>query len=530
MENIRGYHGDKTAIIIGAGPAGLTAAYELLTKTDIKPIILEADSQVGGISKTIDYKGNLIDIGGHRFFSKSQKVMNWWFNILPLQGRPSQDDLLLKREIILSKTVAPDIGDPEKTDLVMLARNRLSRIFFLKKFFNYPISLDLDTLKNLGAVRIIKIALSYLKVKIYPIKEEQSLADFFTNRFGRELYLTFFKDYTEKLWGVSCEKIKADWGAQRIKGLSITTAIIHTLKKSIFKNNFKNGKKVETSLIENFFYPKLGPGQLWTRVAEIIKERGGEIYLGHEVVKIKKENNRIIEIKTKDIKTNELKSFVSDYFFSSMALKDLLACFSDAPLEIKNIASNLEYRDFITVGLLLDKLKINNQTKIKTLNNLIPDTWIYIQEPNVKICRLQIFNNWSPYLIKDLSKVWIGSEYVCNETDEIWQKNEEEMKSLAIAELEQMGIIDKRDVLDSTVIKIKKAYPSYTGSYSKIKEIQTYLSGFDNLFCIGRNGLHRYNNMDHSMLSAMTAVNNIILGQSDKNNIWNVNAEEIYHE
>lgn len=518
----------KTAIIIGAGPAGLTAAYELLEKTDFKPIIFEASGDIGGISKTVNYKGNRIDIGGHRFFSKSDKIMNWWFNFFPLQGKEAKDDLLLNRKIVLSNK--EDAPDPEEVDLVMLFRNRLSRIYFLKKFFDYPISLKLETIKNLGILRTIKIGFSYIKIRLFPIKKEASLEDFYINRFGRELYKTFFKEFTEKLWGVPCKKIKADWGAQRIKGLSITKAIKHALRSILTKNPQAVGRGVETSLIDSFYYPKLGPGQLWERVAQKIKDRGGEIKLNHQLIGLSGTENEVTSVRIKDLENNRATNLSADYVFSSAPIKDLIDGFDSATPEIKAIATRLEYRDFITVGLLLNKLKINNQTKIKTINSLIPDTWIYIQEPGVKMCRLQIFNNWSPYMVRDLNKVWLGLEYVCSEKDDIWHKNQSEMTNLAILELEKMLIIDKRDVVDSVVVKVKKAYPSYTGVYNRIGEIKSFLNKFENLFCIGRNGLHRYNNMDHSMLTAMMAVDNIQKGIKDKSNIWSVNAEEEYHE
>lgn len=518
----------KTAVIVGAGPAGLTVAYELLEKTDIKPIIFEASGDIGGISKTVEYKGNRLDIGGHRFYSKSEKVMTWWFNILPLQGQPAKDDLLLKRKTFLSKKIG--VPDPEQTDLVMLVRNRLSRIYFFKKFFNYPISLDIETVRNLGIIRIIKIGFSYIRIKFLPIREEKSLEDFYINRFGNELYRIFFRDYTKKLWGAPCNQIKADWGSQRIKGLSITRAITHALKNGLAGDGRVIDKNTETSLINNFYYPKLGPGQIWERVAQIIKDRGGEVYLKYEVIGLFAEREGTIKIKIKNLTTGEIEVLSANYVFSGMPIKDLINRFDGAAPEIKKIAAGLEYRDFITVGLLLNKLKINNQTKIKTLNGLIPDTWIYIQEPDVKMCRLQIFNNWSPYMISDLSKVWLGLEYVCSENDDIWKKNQLEMVALATAELEKVGIINKSDVIDSTVLKIKKAYPSYTGSYDKLGEIRKYLDKFENLFCIGRNGQHRYNNMDHSMLTAMTAVDNIKNGIKSKDNIWNINVEGEYHE
>ena len=287
----------KTAIIIGAGPTGLTAAYELLDKTDIKSIIYEKSNDIGGISKTINYKGNRIDIGGHRFFSKSERVMDWWMNILPLQGAPAKDDLAVGREIPISnESIKHDIGsvktktfpapDPEKIDEVMLNRSRLSRIFFLRKFFNYPISLNYNTFANLGIKRTVKIGLSYIKTSFSHIKPEKSLEDFFINRFGVELYLTFFKDYTEKVWGVACNQITAEWGSQRIKGLSITNAILHAFKKGFKSDSSISQKNVETSLIGQFMYPKHGPGQLWEEVAKLIIKNGGGIHHGNKVVGI----------------------------------------------------------------------------------------------------------------------------------------------------------------------------------------------------------------------------------------------------
>ena len=271
----------RYAVIIGAGPAGLTAAFELLAQTDIVPIIFEMSGDIGGISKTVNYKGNRIDIGGHRFFSKSDRVMQWWLDRMPVQGFPARDDLDLGRELPLSKE--PGAPDPEKDDLVFLVRNRLSRIFFLRKFFNYPVALNLNTVANLGALRMAKIGLSYLKACLFPIKQEKNLEDFFINRFGKELYATFFKDYTEKVWGVACTQIKPEWGAQRIKGLSVTTALVHAVKKLAGLDASLAQKETETSLIGQFLYPKLGPGQLWEEVARLIVQRGGENQLNFEV-------------------------------------------------------------------------------------------------------------------------------------------------------------------------------------------------------------------------------------------------------
>lgn len=499
----------KTAIIIGAGPAGLTAAYELATRTDIQPIVLEATQDIGGISRTVEYHGNRIDIGGHRFFSKSKRVMNWWFNIMPLQNN---------QEIDLNNKNA-----------VFLLRNRFSRIYFLKKFFSYPVTLNLDTINNLGIVRVSKIGLSYLYTKLKTITPEKNLENFFINRFGRELYSTFFKDYTEKVWGIPCNKIDPSWGAQRIKGLSISKTIYHAIQ-NIFTKKIENSKN-ETSLIEEFYYPKLGPGQLWQEVAKKVTEKNGLIVMGQTVRKINLKNNQIISI----IGVNEHgqeKEWRGDYFFSTMPIKDLLNNLigDNIDPEARRIANGLIYRDFITVGLLLSKLKIKNNTKYKTTNDIIPDNWIYIQEPEVKVGRLQIFNNWSPYLINDPSKVWIGMEYFCDEGDELWNQDEGSFKKFAINELANIGIIDKENVEDSIVIKVPKAYPAYFGTYNEFDKIKNFLNTISNLFPIGRNGMHRYNNQDHSMLTAMTAVDNITTNKTDKENIWSVNVEQDYQE
>lgn len=495
----------KTAIIIGAGPAGLTAAYELIHKTDVKPIIFEMDNLVGGISRTVNYKGNLIDIGGHRFFSKSEKVMRWWENILPIQDQNK--------------------NNPDKTDKVMLVRNRISRIFFLRKFFNYPISFNLDTILNLGPIRLVKIFLSYANARLRHIKNEKSLEDFFINRFGKELYNTFFKDYTEKVWGVPPKQIKPEWGAQRIKGLSISKAVLHAVKKLRPQKHNINQKNSETSLIEKFLYPKYGPGQMWETTADIINQNGGEIYMSHKVIGLKFDQNFITEVIIKNLITGEITTQKGDYFISTMPVKDLIEALGEnVSQKIKHAASGLVYRDFITVGLLLKKLKITNNGKF------ISDNWIYIQEKDVKVGRLQIFNNWSPYLVKDITTIWMSLEYFCNEGDEFWNKSDEELKELAADELERLGFTDRSDVLDRCVIRMPKTYPAYFGTYDQFHIIKEFIDKFENLFLIGRNGMHKYNNQDHSMLTAMAAVDNIIKDVKTKDNIWAINAEQEYHE
>ncbi len=531
----------EIAIIIGAGPAGLTAAYELLNKTNIKPIILEKTGEIGGISKTVNYNGNRMDIGGHRFFSKSDRIMKFWKNILPLQGAPARDDLILKREVPLSKIcqiqelksgviTECDAPDPEKTDKVMLNRARVSRIYFLRKFFDYPVSLTIITLKNLGFKRTVKIGMSYISTVLTPSKPEKSLEDFFINRFGRELYLTFFKDYTEKVWGVQCNEIQADWGSQRIKGLSIQKTLENAVKSKFSNDSNLSQKDVETSLIGQFMYPKFGPGQMWEELAARILENGGEIHHYQEVKQIETNTKDVTSVETMDINSGKTKKWVGNYFISTMPVKDLIQSFDNVPEDVADVADGLIYRDFITVGLLLNELKIKNESKLKTINNLVPDNWIYIQERDVKIGRLQIFNNWSPYLVNDPDKVWIGLEYFCNEGDDLWNLSKSEFTDFAIGELVKIGIIKRENVVDSVVLKVEKTYPAYFGSYNRFNIIRDFTDEYENLYLIGRNGMHRYNNMDHSMLTAITTVENIANGVRSKNNIWNINAEEDYHE
>ncbi len=507
-----GKNNRKTAVIIGAGPAGLTAAYELLKKTNVKPIVFEMSKDIGGISKTVRYKGNRMDIGGHRFYTKSDRVMQWWLNIMPLQ------EMLLRR-------------NSNESDRVMLKRKRLSRILFLGQFFDYPISLKFETVIKLGFLKLIKIGISYIIARIFPIKKEKSLEDFFINRFGKQLYLMFFKDYTEKVWGVPCSEISPKWGAQRIKNLSIVKIIIHALREIVLKDPSLAQKKIETSLIGQFIYPKYGPGQLWEEVAAIIKKKGGEIYAQHEAFEIACNGNKIISVNAKNLATGKIIKRRSDYLFSSMPVKDLIHSFNNGvPRKVRQVARGLMYRDFITVGLLVNKLKIKNNTKIKTRNDIVPDNWIYIQEKDVKIGRLQIFNNWSPYMVKDQNKVWIGLEYFCNEGDELWNMPEEVFCNFAIDELVKINIIDKCDVLDKVLIHVPKAYPAYFGTYDQFGAIRDFTDNYKNLFLIGRNGMHRYNNQDHSMLTAMMAVENIVDDIASKDDIWEINANSDYHE
>lgn len=516
----------KKVIIIGAGPAGLTMAHELLKdngKEKYDVTVLEENEDLGGISKTVRYNGNRMDIGGHRFFSKDDRVMNFWKDLMPVQGKDSIDDRILKKEKPLEKG-GPD---PEVEDNVMLIRQRISRIYYLKKFFDYPISMKMQTFKNMGLWRTIKAGFSYLGACIVK-REEKSLEDFYINRFGKVLYSMFFEKYTEKLWGRHPSEISADWGAQRVKGISIKAVIKDMFHKAFGKKNTKN---TETSLIEQFWYPKYGPGHLWETLAEKIESEGGKILKNHRVTRINFNNNKISSV---NCKVNGKEEKISgDIFVSSMPMNDLIAAYSgiQVPKDIKKIAEGLPFRDFQTVGILVDKLNLKNETQIKTLGNIVPDCWIYIQEPEVKMLRIQVFNNWSPYLVKDVeNKVWIGLEYTCAEGDEYWNMSDEDFINFAIDELVSMNIISKDQVEDAHREKIKKAYPAYFDTYKDIDKLIEYVNKTENLYCIGRNGQHRYNNMDHSMVTAIEAAKNIKNDIKDKSNIWNVNTDKEYHE
>jgi protoporphyrinogen oxidase len=559
----------KRAVIIGAGPAGLTAGLELLRRTDVQPIILEASDEIGGISRTIKYKGNRMDIGGHRFFSKSDRVMQWWVDLMPpdvgdVASEPQSSPQIsyqgkkrivavparLSEEPVLrgagpidphaaedtDEEEEPDLhaaemlvtAEPADPDLVMLIRPRKSRIYYLRKFFDYPITLTATTLKNLGLARTFSVGVSYMKSQVSQISPEKSLEDFLINRFGRQLYLTFFKSYTEKVWGTPCNEISAEWGAQRIKGLSLTTAVKHFLKKA-FDGKAETSdlaqKGTDTSLIERFMYPKFGPGQLWEHVADQICEKGGEIHMGWKVDRIHCMNKQVVSIDAVNAQ-GERQTFAGDYFFSTMPMRELVEAM-DAPVpeNVREVSEGLQYRDFITVGLLADRLKVKEPD-----GGLLKDTWIYVQEPDVILGRLQIFNNWSPYLVADPTKVWIGLEYFCYDTDDLWKMPDEELKKFAIAEVAKIGILNAEDVSDGHVVRVPKTYPAYFGTYDRFDELREFTDGFENLFLVGRNGMHKYNNQDHSMLTAMTVVDGIVAGHVDKAALWGINTEQEYHE
>ena len=579
----------KKAVIIGAGPAGLTAGLELLRRTEIVPIILEASGEIGGISRTIRYKGNRMDIGGHRFFSKSDRVMQWWMELMPpdlsvpgeagseaaanaattAPGAPSQPAEISyqgKRRVVtvpahlheepplrglgplhhtdssaaeddseedsvedVAETVA--VPEPDNPDLVMLIRPRRSRIYYLRRFFDYPITLTANTLKNLGVVRMVRVGTSYAVSRGRQIRPEKSLEDFLINRFGRELYLTFFKSYTEKVWGTPCHEISAEWGAQRIKGLSLTTAVKHFVKK-MFRAKGEGGdlaqKGTDTSLIERFMYPKFGPGQLWEHVAELIQQKGGEIHMGWKVDRLNFADGEPLRVASIEAvsQNGERQTFAGDFFFSTMPMRDLLrAMQAPVPANVLEVSDGLQYRDFITVGLLVDRLKVTEPD-----GGLLKDTWIYIQEPDVLLGRLQLFNNWSPYLVRDPAKVWIGLEYFCYETDDLWKMADDDLKQFAISEVAKIGILNPADVTDAHVVRVPKTYPAYFGTYDRFDELKEFTNRIDNLFLVGRNGMHKYNNQDHSMLTAMHVVDGLAAGRVDKQALWEINTEQEYHE
>lgn len=514
----------KKVYVIGAGPAGLTAAYELLKQSkDYEVVVLEESNDMGGISKTVNYKGNRMDMGGHRFFSKVPEVNEWWNKMLPLQGSPAYDDIKLDRNVQLAKG-GPD---PEKEDRVMLKRNRVSRIYYDQKFFDYPISLKWETFANMGLITDIVAAFSYLASVIHK-REEKSLEDFYINRFGRKLYSMFFERYTENLWGRHPSEIDPSWGAQRAKGLSVF-AIIKDMFGKLLPG--KKNRHVETSLIESFSYPKLGPGQLWDVTAEEIKKMGGTIRTGCKVVSFEKDaDNHIVSLTYE--KDGQAHKEDGDIFISSMPVKDLVGGMNDVPAKEAEIAAGLPYRDYRTLGVLIRKLNLKNKTKIKTIGNIVPDNWIYVHDRTVQVGRFQIYNNWSPYMVVDLEHtVWIGLEYFCNEGDDLWNMSEEEFSAFGVSEMIKMGLIDsKEDVLDTHSESVKKAYPAYFDTYSEIDTLVDYLKSIDNLYCVGRNGQHRYNNIDHSMMTSFETVKNIINGIENKDNIWSVNTEKEYHE
>jgi len=482
-------------------------------------LVLEADTQVGGISRTVNYKGNRIDIGGHRFFSKSDWVMQWWNRLLPLAPSGDENAVLqyqgMERPVPVFDSLSTGAAD---SDQVMLLRGRLSRIYFGKRFFDYPLKLNLDSLRKLGLRKTMAFGVSYVLAKLRPVKPEQTLQDFLINRFGQKLYRQFFKEYTEKVWGVGCDEISAEWGAQRIKSLSILGAVVHALRGLLGIG----GKATHTSLIESFIYPKFGPGQMWEQVAQRFVEAGGRLEMSSRVTVVNFHEGRVASVDYVD-ERGGVHQCPCDYLVSTMPIKDLVNASNGAlGEEATAIATSLQYRDFITVGLLYNK---------HALVSPLQDNWIYIQEPGVKVGRVQIFNNWSPHMVADRDTVWLGLEFFCTEVDDLWAMSDEALKALAQHEMQEIGLVAVPSSMDAVVIRVPKAYPGYFGeAYQQFETLRQRLDAIDNLFLIGRNGMHRYNNQDHSMLTAKEAASQIATGVIDKSRIWAINVDDEYHE
>jgi protoporphyrinogen oxidase len=425
----------------------------------------------------------------------------------------------------------PAVFGPASSDAVMLVRQRLSRIFYRRRFFDYPLKLNASTLRNMGLIETLRIGLSYGQAQLALRSPEVSLEDFFVNRFGDRLYRTFFKDYTEKVWGVPCEEISAEWGAQRIKGLSVTKALAHAVSSPFRSAADTAQKQTETSLIERFLYPKLGPGQMWEEVARQVELRRGGIHLRHRIVGIERKNLEITAVTVRDEATGSARRVPCDFLISTMPVRDLTAMLEPEDTRVLRIADSLPYRDFMTAGLLLKRMNLtSNQIDRGGPNGMPPDNWIYIQEPDVKIGRLQVFNNWSSALVANPDTIWLGLEYFCKEGDRLWSMENGHFIDFAARELAKIGMINRDDVLDGTVVRVPKAYPAYFGAYGEFGKVRGFLQGFSNLYPVGRNGMHRYNNQDHSMLAANAAVNSIINSGEGKSGIWQINADDEYHE
>lgn len=503
-------------VVIGAGPAGLTAAHELAAAGIRDVTVLEATDMVGGLSRSVAYKGNRIDIGGHRFFSKSDWVMDWWLRMLPLAAPASPEARLAYQGHW--RTLGERASASEAERNVMLLRSRLSRIYFDGKFFDYPLKANLETALKLGLGRCVLFGMSYAWARLFP-RAERSLEDFFINRFGRRLYLQFFKEYTEKVWGAPCSSISAEWGAQRVKSLSVGKALRHALLRLVGRG----GGAEQTSLIEQFLYPKLGPGLMWDVVAERVQALGARIVLNAPVTRIELSEGRVTAVQAGG------QAYPADVFISTMPVRDLVLAMDPPPSPAsREIAAGLQYRDFLIVGLLYRRL--SPRVSGSGPANLVPDNWIYVQEPGVKVGRLQFFNNWSPYLVADPGTAWIGMEYFCTEGDALWRMPDRDLVALGTAELDKLRLGDAADRLDAFVLRMPKAYPGYFGAYERFGELRSELDSIPNLFLIGRNGMHRYNNQDHSMLSAKMAVDAILKGEADKSAIWEVNIGDDYHE
>jgi protoporphyrinogen oxidase len=515
--------------IIGAGPAGLTAGLELLRAGKTGVTILEATPDIGGLSKTVNYKGNRIDIGGHRFFSKSDWVMDWWREMLPValpEGASGDQPFRLAYQGAQRLLGRGAVQARESDDAVMLVRNRLSRIYWGGKFFDYPLKPGLDLASKLGPVKCVRLGASYVASSLNPVRPERTLEDFFINRFGKALYHQFFKEYTEKVWGVPCSQISAEWGAQRVKSLSIGKALVHAARKALTGS----ASTAQTSLIENFLYPKHGPGQMWETAAQRFEAAGGRLVRNARVHVVEREGALVTAVRAVTADGQEQR-FESRHVVSTMPVRELVQALRPAPTpEVSEVGGGLQYRDFITVGLLYRKLR-RTATATDPRTHLLPDNWIYIQDAGVKVGRLQIFNNWSPYMVADPGTVWVGLEFFARDDDDLWAMSDEALKALAVREMQQLHLADEADALDATVIRMPKAYPGYFGqAYERFGTVREYLDGISNLYLVGRNGMHRYNNQDHSMLSARLAAQSILNGGTGRAAIWDVNIDDDYHE
>lgn len=466
-------HQERSTVIIGAGPAGLTAAYTL-AKSGVSSVVLESDSVVGGIARTAEYKGYLFDIGGHRFFTKVKLVDEMW------------------REVL---------GND------FLKRPRLSRIHYGNQFYWYPLKLQ-NVVSNLGILESARCFFSYVWARIRPDLPEVNFEQWVSNRFGKRLYLKFFKSYTEKVWGIPCTEIQAEWAAQRIKGLSFSTAVKHALQ-SMFATN--NQREVKT-LIGEFDYPRRGPGMMWERTAELVEQSGSQVLLNHPVTRIDWEPG----VGVTAVYSGE-KAYRASHYISSMPIRNLLESLSPAPPKhVLEAARQFQYRDFLTVALVIKQ------------DELFPDNWIYIHDPEVLVGRIQNFKNWSPEMVPDPAMTCLGLEYFCFEGDGLWTMKDEELIQLGREEVDRLGLAKKQDVVDGVVVRMPKAYPVYDSNYkSALTVLREFLPELPNLQLVGRNGMHHYNNQDHSMLTAVLAARNVLGATYD---LWKVNAEDEYHE
>ena len=502
----------KIALILGAGAAGITAAYKLATESNIKPIVIESENVIGGLARTLDFDGLKADIGPHRFFTKDEKVMNLWQDILPLQGFGARDDIQLNR----INDFKNGIINPECENSVFLRRRRYSRIYYSKKFFDYPVKMNVRTVLNLGLIKTIVAGFSYIKSCFFK-REERNLEDFMINRFGKVLYEMFFEFYTHKVWGRHPQNISKEWGEQRIKGLSLIKAILNKL----------NIKK-ETSLIDEYFYPKLGAGQMWDKMAETILQKGGEIHLNSKVEGLKLENGKIISVKVRT--ENGIFDYYGDYVVSSIPVDDLITGINPPSSDVIKIARGLPYRDYQLISFKVNNFNLKNNTNYATINNICPDSWIYIQDKDVTVGRIYIPKNFSPYLSENINDLLICMEYFCNKNDYLWNMTDNEIFEYGINELIKINALkSKEDVEKSYRFKIEKAYPAYFDTYKDFGEIKEFINSVENLYLIGRNGQHKYNNMDHSTLSGIVAAEAIITG-CNKSVIWDVNTEQCYQE